>query len=49
MSDFDGEAYFYDINVLSNFVADAANVVGFDPFVQLADFIEDRANRRVLA
>ena len=49
VSDFDGEAYFYDINVLSNFVADAANVVGFDPFVQLADFIEDRANRRVLA
>jgi glutathione synthase/RimK-type ligase-like ATP-grasp enzyme len=49
VSDLDGEAYFYDINVLSNFVADATNVIGFDPFVQLADFIEDRAERRILA
>lgn len=46
VSDLDGEAYFYDINALSNFVADAANVVGFDPFVQLADFIEVRAGYR---
>jgi hypothetical protein len=49
VSDLDGEAYFYDINALSNFVADAVNVVGFDPFVQLADFIEDRAGRPVPA
>ena len=49
VNDLDGDAYFYDINALSNFVADAPNVVGFDPFVQLADFIEDRAKRRVLA
>ncbi len=49
VNDLDGEAYFYDINALSNFVADAPTVVGFDPFVQLADFIEDRAKRRVLA
>ena len=49
VNDLDGEAYFYDINALSNFVADAANVVGFDPFVQLVDFIEDRAKQRVPA
>jgi len=47
VNDLDGEAYFYDINALSNFVADAANVIGFDPFVQLVDFIEDRARQRV--
>ena len=28
----DGEHYFYDINALSNFVADPVNVIGFDPF-----------------
>ena len=49
VNDLDGEAYFYDINALSNFVADPANVVGFDPFVQLVDFIEDRAKQRVPA
>jgi hypothetical protein len=48
VNDRDGEAYFYDINALSNFVADAPNVVGFDPFVQLVDLIEDRAKRPVL-
>lgn len=36
----DGRAYFYDINALSNFVADAPRVVGFDPFVRLADWLE---------
>ena len=40
----DGKAYFYDINALSNFVADAPNVIGFDPFVDLVDFIEDRVD-----
>lgn len=39
----DGHPYFYDINALSNFVADAPNVIGFDPFVDLADFIIERA------
>jgi pyruvate carboxylase len=47
VNDRDGEAYFYDINALSNFVADAVNVVGFNPFVSLVDFIEDRAKQRV--
>jgi hypothetical protein len=38
-----GEPTFYDVNALSNFVADAPNVVGFDPFVELVDLIERRA------
>jgi hypothetical protein len=40
-----GQPSFYDINALSNFVADAPNVVGFDPFVNLVDFIAERAAR----
>jgi hypothetical protein len=39
----DGKHYFYDINALSNFVADAPNVVGFDPWVNFVDYIESRA------
>lgn len=39
----DGQLYFYDINALSNFVADAPNVVGFDPFALLADYLEEQA------
>ncbi len=40
-----GEPHFYDINALSNFVADAPAVIGFDPFVNLVDFIAERAAR----
>ena len=36
----DGQRYYYDINALSNFVADAPRVIGFDPFARLADFLE---------
>jgi len=39
----DGEPYYYDINALSNFVADAENVIGFDPFPKLVDFLVERA------
>lgn len=39
----DGQHYFYDINALSNFVADAPNVVGIDPWVQFADWLESEA------
>lgn len=42
----DGEAYFYDVNALSNFVADAPNVVGFNPYVDLAELIVARAAAR---
>jgi hypothetical protein len=43
VDDRDGKHYFYDINALSNFVADAPNVVGFDPFERLVDYLEVRA------
>jgi biotin carboxylase len=43
VDDRDGQHYYYDINALSNFVADAPNVVGFDPFVNLVDYLETRA------
>jgi hypothetical protein len=43
VDDRDGEHYFYDINALSNFVADAPNVLGFDPFERLVDYLEERA------
>lgn len=42
VDDRDGQPYFYDINALSNFVADAPNVVGFDPFVDLVDYLVER-------
>ncbi|MDQ4120530.1 MAG: hypothetical protein M3209_03685 [Acidobacteriota bacterium] len=35
-----GDALFYDINALSNFVADAVNLIGFDPHENLIDFLE---------
>jgi len=41
VDDRDGEIYYYDVNALSNFVADAPRVIGFNPFVNLADFLED--------
>ena len=41
IDDRDGQVYFYDVNALSNFVADAPRVVGFDPFVRLVDFLTE--------
>jgi len=38
--DRDGQIYYYDVNALSNFVADAIRVIGFNPTVNLADFLE---------
>ncbi len=43
IDDRDGLHYFYDINALSNFVADGRNVLGFDPFERLADYLVVRA------
>ena len=43
IDDRDGKPYFYDINALSNFVADAPNVIGFDPFGRFVDYIEVRS------
>jgi hypothetical protein len=45
----DGETYFYDVNALSNFVANAPDVVGFDPFVDLVDLILARAQMEAVA
>jgi hypothetical protein len=39
----DGGHVFYDVNALSNFVADAPNVIGFNPYQNLADLIIERA------
>ena len=39
----DGQPYFYDVNALSNFVANPRDVIGFDPFVDLVDFLLERA------
>ena len=36
----DGQIYFYDVNATSNFVANAPEVLGFDPFKPFVDFIE---------
>ncbi|MEQ8330278.1 MAG: hypothetical protein RH859_07370 [Longimicrobiales bacterium] len=45
VDDRDGRVYFYDINALSNFVADARRVVGFDPFERLVDWLEGELAR----
>lgn len=46
IDDRDGTLLYYDINALSNFVADAPNVVGLDPFARLVDYLQARAARR---
>jgi hypothetical protein len=43
ISERDGRRYFYDINVLSNFVTDAPRVVGFDPVPVFVDYLVNRA------
>jgi len=40
IDDRDGEILYYDVNALSNFVADAVNVIGFNPHEKMVDFIE---------
>jgi len=44
-----GRHVYYDINALSNFVADSPRVVGFDAFARLADYLvaeAEQADRR---
>ena len=43
IDDRDGELLYYDVNALSNFVADAVNVIGFNPHQRLVDYLEKRA------
>ena len=49
VDDRDGRHYFYDINALSNFVADARNVIGFDPFERLVDYLVERVSSASIA
>jgi hypothetical protein len=43
VDDRDGRHSYYDVNALSNFVADAPNVIGFDPWVPFVDWIVAKA------
>ena len=43
IDDRDGEILYYDVNALSNFVADAVNVIGFNPHEKLVDYLEEQA------
>jgi hypothetical protein len=45
VDDRDGSLLFYDINALSNFVADAPRVIGFDPHAALVDFLQEEVAR----
>jgi Carbamoyl-phosphate synthase L chain, ATP binding domain len=45
VDDRDGYIYYYDINALSNFVADAPRVIGFNPIENLADFLQAEVHR----
>ena len=45
IDDRDGSLLYYDINALSNFVADAPRVIGFDPHARLVDFLEEEAGK----
>ncbi len=45
--DRDGQRFYYDTNALSNFVADGKNVLGFDPFERLVDWLENEAGLEV--
>lgn len=48
IDDRDGARYYYDINALSNFVADAKTVIGFDPFARLVDYLAERSASSLL-
>jgi glutathione synthase/RimK-type ligase-like ATP-grasp enzyme len=45
VDDRDGSLLYYDINALSNFVADAPRVIGFDPHARLVDFLQEEVRR----
>jgi glutathione synthase/RimK-type ligase-like ATP-grasp enzyme len=42
IDDRDGTPRFYDINAMSNFVADPLNVLGWDPHDRLIDFLQNQ-------
>jgi len=45
IDDATGRLLYYDINALSNFVADPERIVGFNPYARLADFLIAEAGR----
>jgi D-ala D-ala ligase C-terminus len=45
VDDRDGRRLYYDINALSNFVADPERVIGFNPYARLADYLIDEARK----
>ena len=45
IDDRDGTVVYYDINALSNFVANAPQILGFDPHVRLVDYLEQENER----
>jgi glutathione synthase/RimK-type ligase-like ATP-grasp enzyme len=49
IDDRDGTPRFYDINAMSNFVADPLNVLGWDPHDRLIDFLEAQIKGREAA
>ena len=49
IDDRDGTPRFYDINALSNFVADPVNVLGWDPHERLVDFLQTIMKGSVIA
>lgn len=48
IDDRDGEILYYDVNALSNFVADAVNVIGFNPHEKLVDFLQEELEETFL-
>jgi glutathione synthase/RimK-type ligase-like ATP-grasp enzyme len=49
IDDRDGTPRFYDINAMSNFVADPLNVLGWDPHDRLIDFLQAQLKARQAA
>jgi D-alanine-D-alanine ligase-like ATP-grasp enzyme len=49
VDDRDGTPRFYDINAMSNFVADPLNVLGWDPHERLIDFLRAQIDERQAA
>jgi glutathione synthase/RimK-type ligase-like ATP-grasp enzyme len=49
IDDRDGTPRFYDINAMSNFVADPLNVLGWDPHERLVDFLQAQISERQAA
>lgn len=49
IDDATGKALFYDVNALSNFVANPLDVLGWDPHERLVDYLETRIEMRKAA